>query len=73
MMWFDPNMALLVAIQRRNDALERERMAWLREDIPAPEPSQSSRNLWKSLRIRLSAAIAVPAMGKGRLQGERKR
>jgi len=72
MMWFDPNMAVLVAIQRRNDALERERQAWLREEIPDPEPSQSPRNLWESLRIRLSAAITAPWMGKGRLQGERK-
>lgn len=71
MMWSDPYMAQLVAIQRRNDAMEKERKERLIRETASPEPSQNLRHLCHSLLSTLSAAVAAPAWRKRRLQGER--
>lgn len=52
MMLFNPYATQMVAIQRRNDAMEKDRKERLLRAIPGPESPQLSwklRTLWDSL------------------------
>lgn len=48
-MWTDPYMAQLVAIQHRNDAMERERKNRLIRETANPAPSQNTQEPRRSL------------------------
>ena len=47
-MWSDPYMAQLVAIEHRNDAMEREKKNRLLREISDPTPSQNIQQSWSS-------------------------